>query len=209
MIVYIYTFPNGKKYIGQTSTSFERRAENGHGYKTQLVGRAIEKYGWENIQKEIFECNSKEEMDVLERKLIALYKTQDRSFGYNITDGGEGVNGFKHSETSKEKMRKAKLGEKNPNFGKHKSEETKEKMRKSAIGKKMSEEAKIKMRENAHLAKAVRCIETNKVYPSCAAAARDIGLKSGSNIASVCDHKKNYVTSGGYHWEWAGGNNGI
>lgn len=29
MIVYIYTFPNGKKYVGQTSRPLEVRANNG------------------------------------------------------------------------------------------------------------------------------------------------------------------------------------
>ena len=30
MIVYIYTFPNGKKYVGQTATSLEQRASRGN-----------------------------------------------------------------------------------------------------------------------------------------------------------------------------------
>ena len=32
MIVYIYTFPNGKKYVGQTSRTLEERARQGDGY---------------------------------------------------------------------------------------------------------------------------------------------------------------------------------
>ena len=32
MMVYIYTFPNGKKYVGQTSQTLNQRARNGEGY---------------------------------------------------------------------------------------------------------------------------------------------------------------------------------
>ena len=50
MIVYIYTFPNGKKYIGQTAQPLEKRAKKGEGYKNSpAVYNAIKKYGWENI----------------------------------------------------------------------------------------------------------------------------------------------------------------
>jgi group I intron endonuclease len=55
--------------------------------------------------------------------------------GYNMTDGGEGVTGYRHSEERREKISKA-------NFGKTRSEETKIKMRKPK-----SEEHKAKLRE--------------------------------------------------------------
>ena len=32
MIVYIYTFPNGKKYVGQTIHTINERAKRGEGY---------------------------------------------------------------------------------------------------------------------------------------------------------------------------------
>lgn len=43
-------------------------------------------------------------MDYLEKYLISYYNTTDPRYGYNITSGGEGVSGFKHSEESKKKM---------------------------------------------------------------------------------------------------------
>ena len=114
MIVYIYTFPNGKKYIGQTKYTLEQRAQRGSNYKSSpLVYHAIQKYGWDNIQKEIIECSSEEEMDSRERELIAKYKTTDINFGYNLEDGG---NKNKHlSEETKKKLSELNKGENNPN----------------------------------------------------------------------------------------------
>lgn len=92
MIVYIYTFPNGKKYVGQTIQTIAARAKNGEGYiSSPAVYNAIKKYGWENITIETFTCYSKQEMDELERYYIKLYNTTDNKYGYNLTLGGEGV----------------------------------------------------------------------------------------------------------------------
>lgn len=46
-IVYLYTFPNGKKYCGQTSRTIEERKRSGYYY---YIGAAIEKYGYDNKQ---------------------------------------------------------------------------------------------------------------------------------------------------------------
>lgn len=40
---------NGKRYIGITADTVQSRWRNGAGYKTQIFGRAIEKYGWQNF----------------------------------------------------------------------------------------------------------------------------------------------------------------
>lgn len=47
----------------------------------------------------------------------------------------------------------------------------------------------------------VRCVETNKIYPTQRDAAKDIGLKSSSSINMVCRGERK--TTGGYHWEYA------
>lgn len=92
MIVYIYTFPNNKKYVGQTSRTIKERANYGEGYRNSpAVYNAIKKYGWENITIETFPCASKQEMDELEKYYIQLYKTNNNNYGYNLTIGGEGV----------------------------------------------------------------------------------------------------------------------
>lgn len=87
--VYKHTAPNGKVYIGITSKSPEQRWKNGNGYSNQLFGRAIAKYGWENIQHEIIESNLNEcDAKKLEKQLIKKYKSNEKLFGYNVSDGG-------------------------------------------------------------------------------------------------------------------------
>ena len=55
--------------------------------------------------------------------------------------------GKHHSEEAKQKMREAKMGEKNYIYGKHHSEETKQKISTGNKGKHVSEETRQKMRE--------------------------------------------------------------
>lgn len=89
--VYMHTvIENGKRYIGQCSrTAKERWGSNGHRYKGQLFYNAIKKYGWDNILHEIVaEGLTRKEADELEKELIAKYKSNDRKYGYNITEGG-------------------------------------------------------------------------------------------------------------------------
>ena len=91
--VYKHTAPNGKVYIGITQQEPEARWKNGNGYRNNvLFFRAINKYGWENIDHEIlFEGLTKAEAFETERKLIARHRSSDKRFGYNITDGGANV----------------------------------------------------------------------------------------------------------------------
>ena len=51
--IYKLTFPDGKVYIGCTSDVKRRWAGDGKHYKSQRVWTAIEKYGWENVNKEV------------------------------------------------------------------------------------------------------------------------------------------------------------
>ena len=58
--VYIHTCPNGKRYVGITTAPKPeyRWGRNGEGYKGQLFGKAILKYGWSSITHEVFEVES-------------------------------------------------------------------------------------------------------------------------------------------------------
>lgn len=111
-IVYEHLFPNGKRYIGITRTSTHRRWEkDGNGYKTQTVFRAIQKYGWENVKHNIlFENLSKDEACKKEQEMIALYKSNNKHYGYNNTSGGEG--GTVMNEQTRKRMCKAQKGHK-------------------------------------------------------------------------------------------------
>ena len=219
MMVYIYTFPNNKKYIGQTTLPLDQRAQKGRGYKrSPCVYAAIQKYGWDNIIIETITCNSEEEMDQLEIELIAKYKTTNRNYGYNLDSGGH--TGHHLAEETKQKLREKHLGMKA-------SEETKQKMSEShranpvrywkgkklseehkkrislgvrkaeggMRGKKHTEETKQKMRDAKGIP--VICLETEEIYPSAEAASQAMGLSKSSVGRVICGKSK---TSGGFHW---------
>lgn len=105
-IVYKHTTPSGKVYIGITSQTPSKRWLSGHGYThNDYFYKAIQKYGWENITHEIlFDSLTKEEACAKEIELITYYKSNQREYGYNISTGGDGVNGYKHNEERKAKM---------------------------------------------------------------------------------------------------------
>ena len=94
-IIYCHTNKiNGKKYIGQTKNSPQKRwGHNGYEYIRKQPGifkNAILKYGWDNFDHEIlFTGLTKEEANQKEIELIAKFKTNDRNYGYNLTAGGQ------------------------------------------------------------------------------------------------------------------------
>lgn len=87
--VYEHVFPNGKKYIGITSTDPEKRWLKGNGYKTQpKMWHAIESCGWENIKHNVVASGlTKEDAENLEQYLIANLDTIGN--GYNVAIGGD------------------------------------------------------------------------------------------------------------------------
>ena len=102
--VYMHTSPSGKRYIGITCKKPEYRWNKGKGYRdNDYFTKAIQKYGWNNIQHEILLTKlTKEEAEQMEIKLIAKYKSNQREFGYNIANGGNTIG--KHSEETKRKI---------------------------------------------------------------------------------------------------------
>lgn len=187
--VYMHIFPNGKRYIGLTCTTTWSRWSGGHGYKVQpLMWKAIQKYGWKNIEHIIVKDNlSKEEAELLEIELIKEYKTTDRSYGYNISNGG--FSNGKHSDETKRKMSISRSGAGNSQYGKPLTEEHKEKIR--ATRKELGYEPVNK--------KKILCIETGIIYESTAEATRQTGI-SNSLIRGVCYGKKK--SAGGFHWQY-------
>lgn len=182
-IVYIHTSPSGKRYIGITSQSPERRWLGGSGYcKNEYFTRAIKKYGWENFKHEIVAQElTKEDAENLEQRLITQYKTTIKDCGYNIKSGGDS-NG-KHSIESRQLMSANRKGK--------------------GCGPR-SVETRCKMRENhagGAIPKKVQCIETGEVFESINMAARAVGINK-KVISNCCREIPHYNTAGGYHWQF-------
>ena len=103
--IYVHTFPNGKRYIGQTCVAPEIRWREGKRY-SGLMRKAIDKYGWENIVHEILYTElDADTANRIERELIEAMNTTDPEHGYNITSGGDGYRGATHSEETKKLLR--------------------------------------------------------------------------------------------------------
>lgn len=114
-VIYCHTLKSdGRKYIGITSQLPRKRWSYGGGYEKRThIGAAIRKYGWDAFEHEILETDlTQDEAQRKEREYIELYQTNDRSKGFNLTAGGEGVLGLKMSEEVIEKLRKSHTGKK-------------------------------------------------------------------------------------------------
>ena len=100
---------NGRKYVGQTVQPLKVRF-NEHAKKKDntLIANAIRKYGKENFYCGVIKtCSSKEELDYWEKFFIAALKSK-KPYGYNLTDGGEGFIGYRHTPEVLAKIRETK-----------------------------------------------------------------------------------------------------
>ena len=121
----IYAFKNkinGKMYVGQTQRTFGIRTKQHLNRSDTYFDKALAKYGLNNFSYEIIDRGSTlEELNEKERYWIAEYDCLWPN-GYNLTVGGDGVKGYRHTDEYKRKMSDAKkgkvTGEKNPFYGK-------------------------------------------------------------------------------------------
>lgn len=164
--LYVHIAPNGKKYYGITMQKPERRWANGKGYKNnEYFTRAINKYGWDNIEHIVLhEGLDEDEAKELEQYMIQWNCTANPNYGYNISLGGESNNfseatkkkisearkGKPLSEETKKRISEAnkgknagekhpqygKFGNEAPMYGKHHTEETKKRISESLKGEK-------------------------------------------------------------------------
>lgn len=135
--VYMHITPSHKYYIGITCQSVKQRWRNGKGYKSnQPFFKAIQKYGWDNIEhKVVAEGLTYEQAAEMERSLIIEYDSTNKHKGYNVCYGGEdGWVGVHHTEEAKRKMSEARRG-RVYRVGYHYSDESKAKMSESHKGK--------------------------------------------------------------------------
>jgi group I intron endonuclease len=154
--IYILTFPNNKKYVGQTTNLIKRYSIHKRS-KKHLVGRAIQKYNWENVIKEEIECPD-ELLDDVEITWIKSLNTLHPN-GYNLDSGGNKEK--RHSEQTNKKisesLKKKFINERHWLFGKTLSEKTKEKIRKSNMGQKRTKTT----RDNISKSRVGKFIGTN------------------------------------------------
>lgn len=131
MIIYKVTNSiNGKIYIGQTIKSLEYRKYNHVGGARRNPAtyflRVLKKYGADSFKWQVIcICPNLNSLNEQERYYISLYDSFNN--GYNLNKGGGGTYGYKISEETRNKLRKAKQ---------NMSDETKKRMSISKRGKK-------------------------------------------------------------------------
>jgi group I intron endonuclease len=119
---------NNKKYIGQSINIKRRKSEHFTKHCNKMViSNAIFKYGKENFDFEILKECDESQLNELEIKYITEYKSNNREFGYNVDNGGNGTG--KLSEETKQKLRELNLGVKNAFYGKIHTDEIKQKIK--------------------------------------------------------------------------------
>lgn len=127
-IIYMITnIKNNKKYIGITTRSngfsgryphsgkgiekvykfFKYNKNKNNPYNEHLY-RSIEKYGFDNfeVNENFYIAYSKEDLLEKERFFINFYNSNNYKFGYNHTNGGEGLDGLHFNFISKLNRRK-------------------------------------------------------------------------------------------------------
>lgn len=204
--LYIHTnIMNDKKYIGITSQQPEKRWLNGRGYEAHLpFGKAIRKYGWDGFYHDVMINNlTEQQAKIIERHLIQELHTQDRDYGYNMTAGGDGVCGYKHTNESRLKMSAAKAGKSTG----PRSEETCQKIAHGLVGNKnclgVTRSCETREKMSAAKRKPVAMYDESKllnIFPS----AKDAEIMTGinrKNISMCCLNKRKHA--GGYVWKFA------
>ena len=224
-LLYIHISPNNKKYIGITTKSnVKERWRNGNGYKhNEYFTKAIKKYGWKNFKHIVlFSDLTENEAKQKEIELIEKYKTTNKKYGYNMSLGGEGANGFKHT---KEQIQKQKNNRKKPlyteEYRKKVSKIYKDVWQREGYREKMSNIHKLSYKngrkptnkgnkltletiqkiKQTRKVKYIKCIETGVVYRG----TRDVAEKlkvDRRSVMRVLRKEYGFKSVKGYHFKY-------
>jgi group I intron endonuclease len=206
--IYKITSPSGKVYIGQ-STRIETRFSTYQNILEHTIGRkllhSLKKY---TSAKHTFEVIHELPEDVSQQTLHdyeRLYIQQFKECGFNmlnLTDGGEGSKGYKHTPDALLKMSiKGKgrfAGEKNPNYGKGCFGE-----KNGIYGKRRPQEIldKLKKAVEKPVTQYSMTGDLIQEFSSATAAARQLNL-CNTHISNCCASKSQ--TAGGFVWKFKG-----
>jgi group I intron endonuclease len=162
--IYRIKSPSGKAYIGKDEYfpnrmhSHRRIAENPRKVEhNSPLHKAIRKYGWDKMIVEMVDITSRSAKELKRRERIWIWLNNSKHKGYNQTFGGEGTEGFRHSDETKEKLRQMKLGKKMSEdfcralsqrmLGRKHSEGTKQKIAEGNRGREITAAAREKLRQ--------------------------------------------------------------
>ena len=197
-LIYIATnLINGKRYIGVTAATMRKRryyhvwdAMNGRGYCRKLAA-AIRKYGPDMFRFAVLKRVAGYKAALSEEaRLIAVLRPE-----YNITAGGHGLIGFKHSEETKRRLSKARRG-------RPLSDAQRRTLRELGLANRDKWATFASLGPRAR-ARSVICIDHQRTFESAAAAARHYGV-SASAITELCRGQRFRETVGGLKFAYGG-----
>jgi hypothetical protein len=114
-----------KSYVGKSTKLSSHNIDNYLG-SGKIISKIINKR-IHHLEKRILGyCKTIKELNYAEKVCIEFYCSNNRVYGYNLTDGGDGGNG-------------------GANKGKYKSDEVREKIRQSLLGRKLPQNVKDKI----------------------------------------------------------------
>jgi len=169
---------NGKKYIGMTTNPPQRwkthqKLLNKNKHHNIHLQNSWNKYGKKEFNFKIIERNiDQKELSDKEIYWIKFYNTFNGK-GYNLTEGGEGLNGYSFPEETKNKISKSLQGHKC-------SKETKSKISEALTGFKHPDEFRKKLSEAR---KGIKLSEKHKINISKGKTGHDVSKKTKSKIS--------------------------
>lgn len=130
----VFYIGKGTNTDGKYARAYSNKRANPHWHNV------VNKRG--HIVEIIIDNLTETDTNETEKSYILFYGRIDLGTGtlVNLTDGGDGALGYKHTKEAKEKIRCTSIGRKKTN-------ECKERIGKAQIGKKLSSEAKEKLRQ--------------------------------------------------------------
>jgi group I intron endonuclease len=210
---YIYLVKNKYNiiiYIGQQIGTKSLLEYKGSGL---LLNRAYKKYGEDKFTREIIEYCDEEVLNLKEQYYISFYGTKF-PHGYNLTDGGEGMKGYKYTSNQCNNISESKLGQKYPKehgekirqyrLGKTHTQETKDKIIRTKVSKhNIIPDLNLKGQHKSNSQKVIKQydLENNLIneYQSAQEAGRCLG-KSGNSIADCAAGRQK--TAYGFIWKY-------
>ena len=113
--IYKISFPNGKCYIGLTNNIDKRWKNHNKSAKSddiRCLYKALRKYNMIDVFQMIVIDTAETEKELCEKEIahIEIHNSHyKRGYGYNMTNGGEGIVGYSHTDETKERLRTLSL----------------------------------------------------------------------------------------------------
>ena len=195
-LIYMYTFDDGKRYIGQTNGPLIRRHKQ-HLCEKLVVDNMIRKHGY---TLEVLDEVPINELNHSEQYYISEFSTMHPN-GWNFTSGGN--NGRVWSEEVLKRLSETHKGSNGIWYGKHRSEETRRKISESLKGKKHPMYGARGKNTYHHKPVVQIDLATGQEIArfDCARDVERILGISHKHIGDVCRGRRRH--SGGYGWRYA------